>query len=143
MILSMNVFKRKNKRFLPLPLMLDFLNIYPDTGLLALRITLGVIFLVHGTKKLDGKMGGFMTFIGVAETAGGLAIFLGFLTAWAALGIAIIMLGAMYKKINEWHIPFTTMSNTGWEFDLLILASCITLMVFGAGTWSVDAMWML
>ena len=121
--------------------MIDILYNYGDLGVLLLRLALGVIFLVHGIKKLPGTMGGFMTFIGVAETAGGAALALGFLTQLAALGIAIIMLGAMYKKINEWKIPFTTQSQTGWEFDLLILAGCIALMTIGAGYYSVDAMW--
>lgn len=121
--------------------MISFLFSYGDTGILLLRLAIAVIFLVHGTKKLDGKMGNFMTFIGVAETLGGLALLVGFLTQWAALGIAIIMVGAMYKKIVEWHMPFTSMEKTGWEFDLILLAACATLMTLGSGAFGVDAMW--
>jgi len=85
-------------------------------------------------------MGQFMIFIGIAETVGAAAVLVGLLTKWAALGLGIIMAGAIYKKIDEWHVPFTTMENTGWEFDLIILATCIALMTFGAGTYSVDTL---
>jgi putative oxidoreductase len=121
--------------------MLDMLFAYGDAGILLLRLPIAIIFLVHGVKKLDGKMGGFMRFIGVAETLGGLAILLGFLTQLAALGLAIIMLGAIYKKIVEWKVPFTTMEKMGWEFDLVILGACAALMTLGSGLYGVDAMW--
>jgi putative oxidoreductase len=83
-------------------------------------------------------MGSFMTFIGIAELAGGLAMLLGILTQLAALGLGIIMLGAIYKKVNEWKVPFSTMSGMGWEFDLMILGSCIALIVFGGGAYALD-----
>jgi putative oxidoreductase len=114
---------------------------YYDIGLLALRLAVAVIFLVHGPKKLSGTQGAFMTFIGAAETAGGAAMVAGFLTQYAALGLGIIMGGAIYKKIKEWHVPFTSMEKMGWEFDLMILAGCIALLTLGAGMYSVDAMW--
>lgn len=116
----------------------SFFLSYSEIGLLLLRIAIAAIFIVHGTKKLNGKQGGFMTFIGVCETLGAIAILFGVLTQLAALGIAIIMLGAMYKKINEWNIPFTAMDKMGWEFDLMILGACITLLTLGAGVYSVD-----
>lgn len=121
--------------------MLDVLYNYGDLGVLALRVSLAAIFLVHGPKKLNGAMGNFMLFIGAAETAGGLAMLLGFLTQLAAIGLGIIMIGAMYKKMFEWHVPFTAMGKSGWEFDLIILAACAVLLTLGAGAYSVDAVW--
>ena len=121
--------------------MTDVFYNYGDLGVLVLRLCLAGIFLVHGPKKLNGAQGNFMLFIGAAETAGGIAMLLGFLTQLAAIGIGIIMVGATYKKINEWHVPFTAMDKTGWEFDLLILGACIVLLTVGAGVYSVDAMW--
>ncbi len=114
---------------------------YGDVGILALRLAMGVIFLVHGVKKLDGKMGKFLLFIGIAETLGGAALLVGFLTQWPAIGIAIIMVGAIYKKITEWHVPFTAMNKTGWEFDVILLAACVALMTLGSGLYGVDALW--
>jgi uncharacterized membrane protein YphA (DoxX/SURF4 family) len=103
-----------------------FLN--DDLGVLALRLAIAGIFLVHGPPKLSGTMGTFMTFIGTAETLGGIAILLGVLVPWAALGLGIIMIGAIYKKAIQWNVPFTAMDKTGWEFDVLILAACIALI---------------
>ncbi len=123
--------------------MLSSLLVYGSLGLLALRLAVAAIFFVHGSRKLNGSMGGFMTFIGVCETLGAVAILLGFLTQWAALGLAIIMLGATYKKIFEWHVPFADMKTTGWELDLIILAACVALITMGAGVYSIDARWMM
>ncbi len=113
---------------------LDALLQYPDYGLLFLRIAVAATFLAHGPKKLNGSMGGFMTFIGVCETLGALAVLLGVLTQWAALGLGIIMCGAIYKKNMEWHVPFAAKDKMGWEFDLMILAACIALLTLGAGS---------
>ena len=113
------------------------LHTHSDLALLLLRLTIGYIFLYHGWPKLK-NMTSFMGFIGVCETLGGAAIFAGVLTQLAALGIGIIMIGAIYKKYAEWHVPFSSMEKTGWEFDLMILAGCIVLFVFGSGVFAVD-----
>lgn len=122
--------------------MLPSLYEYADLGFVLLRLTIATIFLVHGPKKLSGNMGPFMTFIGAAETVGALAVLVGFLTQLAALGLGIIMAGAISKKIFEWHIPFTAKDKTGWEFDLMILAGCIVLMTLGSGLFGLDAGWL-
>lgn len=121
--------------------MIPDLFYYGDFGILALRIGIGLLFIAHGTKKLDGKMGPFMTFIGISETIGGLALLAGFLTQFAALGIAVIMAGAVYKKVVEWHVPYSSSEKIGWEFDLLIIGACVALMTLGSGLFGVDAMW--
>ncbi len=126
---------------LPFSRMLTFLGSYPDIGVIALRIALCAIFLAHGPKKLNGSMGTFMLAIGVIETAGAAAVLMGIVTRWAAVALGIVMIGAIYKKVVEWHVPFAAMDKNGWEFDLMILAGCIALAVFGAGTFSLDAVW--
>lgn len=121
--------------------MILFLFDYGDAGILILRLAIAAIFFAHGPKKLSGNMGGFMTFIGVAETLGAAAMLAGFLTQWAALGLAIIMLGAIYKKAFVWNVPFASAEKAAWEFDTMILAACIALMTLGSGAYGVDAMW--
>lgn len=116
-----------------------FFLAYSAIGLLCLRVVIGAIFLYHGPKKL-GNMASFMGFIGMCETLGGLAVLFGFLTQLAALGLGIIMIGATYKKINEWHVPFYATDKTGWELDVMILGGCIVLLTMGAGIYSVDQM---
>ena len=111
-------------------------------GLLVLRLAVAATFFVHGTSKLRnwGKMPGFMRFIGTAETLGAFSMLLGFWAQLSGLGLTIIMLGATYKKIFTWKIPYSTDKGTGWELDSIILASVIALAVMGAGVISVDAL---
>jgi len=115
---------------------------YENYGLLALRLAVGAIFFVHGTSKLKNwaSIPGFFKFLGTCETLGSLATITGFLTQYASMGFSIIMLGAIYKKTREWKMPFTSDKATGWELDLLILASAIVLILFGAGLFSIDAL---
>jgi len=114
---------------------------YPDIAPLALRLAIGIVFIIHAKGKLK-NINSFMGFIGVCEMLGGIALVLGFLTQWAALGLAIIMLGAAYKKKFEWKVPFFTLEKMGWEYDFVIFAGCVALMVLGGGAYSVDIMWL-
>ena len=71
----------------------------------------------------------------------GLSVLFGLLTQLGALAIAVVMAGALHYKINKWRMPFTAMDKTGWEFDLVLLASALLLIATGAGTISLD--WMV
>lgn len=114
---------------------------YPDVAPLVLRLAIGIVFLVHCRGKLK-DINSFMGFIGVCELLGGAALVLGFLTQWAALGLAIIMVGAAYKKHFEWHVPFFTLEKMGWEYDFVLFAGCLSLIFMGPGVWSVDMLWL-
>lgn len=118
-------------------------------GLLALRIAIGAIFWAHGTAKwamwrtppsaqLPAGMLRLMRVLSVAEPLGAVMLVTGFLTQVAAVGLGIIMLGALYFKIRAWKTPFTAQDKTGWEFDLMILAGAIALLFLGGGAWSFD-----
>jgi len=109
-----------------------------DYGLLLLRLVVGIIFLYHGVPKLSGKHGGFMILIGILEGLSALAIIAGLFTEIAGIVLAIIMLGAIYKKMTEWKIPFSSQNAMGWEFDLILLAVVVALAFLGAGNISVD-----
>ncbi|MBI3619311.1 DoxX family membrane protein [Candidatus Peregrinibacteria bacterium] len=119
---------------------LSSLSEYSSWGLLILRLTIGAVFLYHCQGKVKGLMGNFMMFIGYVELLGGLALVLGFLTQLGALGLGIIMLGAMKKKMQEWHVPFAAQDKTGWEFDLVLFGGCAALLLLGGGSISLDAM---
>jgi putative oxidoreductase len=114
------------------------LNRYHWLGLLALRLSLGATFLVHGYMKWSSfeTQSPLFKFLAVAESLGGMAIILGMLTRWAALGLAVIMIGAIYMKITAMKMGFAA---PGWEFDLILLAAAINLIVHGPGKVSVDA----
>ena len=121
-------------------------------GMLGLRLVIGVIFILHGIMKwrmlhtaggvsLPPAMVNLFSFLSIVEPLGGLALILGFLTEWAALGLALIMVGAIYFKINVLHIGFIAQNTTGWEFDLTLLAGNLSLIFSGAGKYSLDRMW--
>ena len=122
---------------------------FGDWGLLALRIAVGVIFLYHGAHKfgmwkmapspqMPAGMLWIMRFLSIVEPVGGLAVLLGFMAQPAAAGLGIIMLGAIWFKIKKWGIPFSASDKGGWEFDFMILAACVAILLLGAGSWSVD-----
>ena len=110
-----------------------------DSGLLILRVVLAVIFLYHGGAKLFKKeIPASFRALGMLEVLGGISILIGFLTELSSIGLAIIMLGAIYFKIFKWKISFYSEKSTGWEFDLVLLAMALALFVFGPGNFSLD-----
>lgn len=126
-----------------------YLGQYDDMALLILRAAVAIIFLVHGLSKwplwkaqpspgMSAAMLNIMRLLSIAEPLGAIALLAGFLTQFAALGYAIIMLGAIIMKIRIWRVGFSAKQGGGWEFDFLILASCLALIILGGGAWSLD-----
>lgn len=128
-------------------LIADFFANYSDWGLLAMRLSIGAIFIVHGQAKLGtwqiqpngqmkASMASIMKLLSIAEPLGGIALVAGFLTQLAALGLILIMLGALYFKIKVWKAPFKGDNATGWEFDLILLAGNLVLLTSGPGVYT-------
>ncbi len=113
-----------------------------DFATLVLRVAIGSTFIYHGTMKwgmwstpLDpsaGVMPMIMRLLSICEPIGGLALILGFLTPWAALGLAIVMVGAIWTKVSG-GAEFGK-----WEFDLALLGGNLVIMTRGAGAWAID-----
>jgi putative oxidoreductase len=127
-----------------------------DVGLLVLRLGLGVIFIGHGAQKLFGSFGGprisgftkmleqlsvkpakpMAILAGLAEFVGGILVILGFLTPLAAL----ILIGVMIVAVLTVHLKngfFNT--NGGYEFNLALAGMALTLLIVGAGAYSLDS----
>jgi putative oxidoreductase len=133
-----------------------------DRTLLAQRVALGLLLFPHGAQKLLGWFGGYgwsgtMAFftdtmhlpaplaflIIVAESLGAVGLVLGAGTRLAALGIASVMLGAIFTT----HLDVGFFMNwsgaqrgEGFEYHLLALALALPLVVRGGGALAVDGM---
>ena len=131
-----------------------------DWSLLLTRLLLGVVIAAHGAQKLFGWFGGFgfegsMNFFNqdvglpyiaglliiLEESFGMLALIAGTFTRVCAAGMIVIMLGALVTTHLEhgffmnW---FGNQAGEGYEFDLLVIALCLQLVIHGAGAYSLD-----
>jgi len=68
------------------------------------------------------------------EFIGGIFLLLGILARYSAVLIVGIMLLSIWK-INLAYGFF--LQNGGFEYNLMIIASCVPLVCMGAGRWSV------
>ena len=127
-----------------------------DIGLLVLRLAVGLTMAAHGSQKLFSWFGGhglagtggFMESLGfrpgrlqaalagIAEFGGGLLIALGLLTP---LGAAMVI-AVMVVAIGTVHLPKGFfVSDGGFEYNLMIIASSVALAFTGPGAYSIDA----
>jgi putative oxidoreductase len=65
--------------------------------------------------------------------AAALGVGLGVLTQVAALALILIMLGAIQKKVSEWHIGFWGDKTYGWHYDLTYLVASLVILTTGGG----------
>lgn len=122
----------------------------PELAASLLRLALGVVFIAHGLLKvlvftIPGTVGffesvglpGFLAYVVIAaELLGGTALIVGFLTRWAALGLAIIAFGAILPHAgNGWVF---SSPNGGWEFPLFLAITCLVQVLLGAGKFGID-----
>jgi putative oxidoreductase len=117
---------------------------FTDLGLLLMRLMIGVVFLASGYSHLKdpGTRGesigvgqGFTLFLGIAEVAGGLGVTFGVLTQLAAIGLILIMLGAIQKKIFVWHTGFWGEKASGWHYDLLFVVMNLVILFTNGGAY--------
>lgn len=120
--------------------MIPYLMRFQDVGALLLRLMVGTIFFSSGWNHLKDPVGrsksigmskGFTIFLGTAEIAGSLGVIAGVLPQLAALGLILIMLGVIQKKVFEWHTGFW--GGHGWNYELMIIVMCIMVIVTDGG----------
>lgn len=121
-----------------------------DWGIAAIRIIVGIVFLVHGSQKLFvfgiGGMAGFFAqggfplpmisaiLVTFSEFLGGLALILGLFTRWAASPLAITMAVAVFGV----HLKGGFFLPHGYEFALTLLVANIGLILTGSGAFALD-----
>jgi putative oxidoreductase len=113
-----------------------------DAALLLLRVVVAVVFFESGRRHAADPVGraasiglspGFTRFLGVGEMAAALGVGLGVLTQVAALGLILIMLGAIQKKVFVWHTGFWGEKTYGWHYDLTYLVASLVILTTGGG----------
>lgn len=114
-----------------------------DLGLFLLRLGVAIIFIYHSLPKLMkpkmmaqmvGMASAMVFILGLVEFLSALGLVFGTQVALASLLLAIIMIGAIMMKMGKWHVPFAAMDKTGWEFDLILLAASLAILLTGGGT---------
>jgi putative oxidoreductase len=120
------------------------------------RVTIGLLFVGHGTQKLFGWFGGggpegtgqffeqvglrpgrrYALAAGAAETASGALFALGAATPLAASALSGAMITAI--KTVHWKKGVWT-SRGGYEYNLVLLAAVFGLTENGPGNWSLDS----
>ena len=115
---------------------------FTDLGILLLRLMVGLIFVTSGSSHVKNPTEraksiemskGFTLFLGIAEVAGGLGVAAGVLTQLAALGLILIMLAAIQKKIFAWHTGFWGEKSSGWHYDLMIVLMNLVIAFTNGG----------
>ena len=121
---------------------LPWLLQFSDAALLFMRLLVGLVFIASGWRhakdpvtrgKSIGISPSLTRFLGLAELAGGLGVAFGVLTQLAALGLILIMLGAIQRKIFVWHTGFWGKHSDGWHYDLLFVVMNLVIATTGGG----------
>jgi putative oxidoreductase len=115
---------------------------YSDVGLLLLRLMVAVVFFTSGLNDLKDPVGrsqsigasrAFTGFLGGAELLGSIGVAFGILIQLAAIGLMLIMLGAIQKKIFVWKTGFWGAKGYGWHYDLMLLVMNLVILLSGGG----------
>jgi len=124
-------------------MMLPQLAQFSDIAVFLLRLMVGIVFLTSGWNHLRnpearskdiGMSKGFTILLGAAEFAGSLGVIFGVLAQLAAIGLIVVMLGAIQKKIFQWHTGFWGKSGTnGWSYDTMLAVMNLVIATTGGG----------
>ena len=125
-----------------------------SSGLLLLRVVIGLVFFAHGTQKLFGWWGGpglqgtkgwlgsmgfrlpgaMALLVALSESSGALFA-AGLLTPFAALFMTsamVVAIGSVHWKNGFWNTA------QGFEFNLSLLTVAVAVAATGPGRFSVD-----
>jgi putative oxidoreductase len=115
---------------------------FTDFALVFLRLMVGLVYIDSGYNDLKapearaknlGLPTGLSVFIGIAELLGGIAVVIGFLSQLAAIGLILIMLGALQKKIFVWKTGFWGKDGLGWNYELILISMLLVVICTNGG----------
>ena len=115
-----------------------------DVAHFGLRITVGLIFIMHSLGKFDPGFAGFITKqglppelqipIALAEFVPGILLIIGGLTRISASLLSIVMLGAIFVVKGAQNLT----GQGGVELEVLLLSILLVMIVIGPGRISVS-----
>jgi putative oxidoreductase len=121
---------------------------FSDVALLFLRFMVGIVFITSGyrhLKDLDarskdiGMSKSFTIVLGTAQLLGGLGVVSGVFAQLAAIGLILVMLGAIQRKIFVWHTGFWGKSGTnGWSYETMLIVMNLVILTTGGGSYTLD-----
>jgi putative oxidoreductase len=121
-----------------------------STGLLLVRLVIGVAFVLHGWPKMQNPTGwmgaegappGFLQAVAaVFEAGGGVLLAAGLLTRVAALGLASVMVGALALAHIPKGDPFVAPGKPSAELATVYLVVMLLVAAVGPGSYSLDAL---
>jgi putative oxidoreductase len=113
-----------------------------DLALLLLRLMVAAVFLTSGIKHLKDPVGrgkgiglspASTGVVGAVEALGGFAVATGILIQPAAIGLIVVMVGAMQKKIFMWKTGFWGEKASGWHYDLMLALMNFVILCSAGG----------
>ena len=132
--------------------MFELLTPYALYLALLLRVAVGVTMVMHGYPKLKNPqqtvqwtkglgVPAAATYLAIVlEFFGGIALVIGFVVPIVAFFIALEMIGNTILKRVKMKAPYLQMTEHAYEIDITYLLLAITLLVLGAGAFSLDAL---
>jgi putative oxidoreductase len=125
-----------------------------DAAALLLRVGLAAIFVVHGYVKvhqhspLDEQLLTLteQRLVGWAELVCGIALLVGLLSRFAALGIVAVQIGAIVLVTGSHAMQGLTIRKLGgidWrlvgpEYNLVLITMAVCVLILGSGAFSLD-----
>ncbi|MFL5312110.1 MAG: DoxX family membrane protein [Myxococcales bacterium] len=113
-----------------------------DLALLLLRLVVAVEFGASGYSHLKDPVGRAKSIglppaataaLGAAEVLASAALVTGILIQLGALGLVLLGLGAIGKKIFQWKTGFWGKDGYGWHYDLMLLAMNLVIATTAGG----------
>ena len=116
-----------------------------DIANMGMRAAIGVIFIVHGFGKFGNPgFGGWISSMGIpaerqipialAQFVPGILLLIGVLTRISGALLSIVMLGAIFLVKGASSLD----GDKGYEFDLILLAASLVVIVAGPGKVSIS-----
>ena len=117
-----------------------------DLALFLLRLMVAIVFGASGYFHLKDPVGRAKSVelspratvaLGVAEVLGSLGVVTGVLIQPAAIGLILVGLGAIQKKVFAWKIGFWGEKSSGWHYDLMLMSMNLVIIATAGGRWVV------